>query len=61
MEESLQIYGTFALFGLIIRLLSPLIYFILPETKDLSLDSIRLYFTPSSTTWYINQGDEASP
>ena len=32
----------------------PFVYFMLPETKDLSLESIQYYFKPRKTIFYID-------
>lgn len=48
MEAALTLSGTFLTFGLVLVLFLPLIFFILPETKDLSLDTIQHYFLSDS-------------
>ena len=53
MEEKLTFYGTFYLFAAILILSLPVVYFTLPETKDLGLELIRYYFTPPQTVFYI--------
>ena len=32
----------------------PVVYYILPETKDLGLEVIQHYFTPTKTVFYID-------
>jgi hypothetical protein len=55
MEGSiLHVYGTFFLFGGIIITAMPLVYFILPETKDVSLELVQSFFTPLKTVFYID-------
>ena len=44
------------MFSFFIIIFTPVIYFILPETKDLSLEMIQQYFTPQETVWYTNLG-----
>jgi len=43
-ETSLTLHGTFAAFALVLLIFFPIMFFILPETKDLSLDQIQQYF-----------------
>jgi len=47
-ETGLTLPGTFLAFALILTLSFPVIFFILPETKDLSLDLIQQYFRANS-------------
>ena len=54
MEATLQIYGTFYAFALVILLFAPLVYYILPETKDLGLEDIQRYFLPAKTIFYVD-------
>lgn len=57
MEEKLALYGTFFLFAAILTISLPVVYFTLPETKDLGLELIRYYFTPPQTIFYIDIND----
>lgn len=41
-EQSLELYGTFYLFAGALLVASPVIYFILPETKGLKLEKIQV-------------------
>lgn len=43
--ESIKVYGTFAVFGSVMGLSLVIFYFILPETKDRTLQEIEEYFT----------------
>jgi len=56
LESYFSLYGTFFMFSFFIIIFTPVIYFILPETKDLSLEMIQQYFTPQETVWYTNLG-----
>ncbi|XP_014354651.2 facilitated trehalose transporter Tret1 [Papilio machaon] len=42
--ESIKVYGTFAVFGSVMGLALVILYFILPETKDRTLQEIEEYF-----------------
>ena len=35
-------------------LLLPVIYFILPETKDVALELVSTFFTPAKTIFYVD-------
>jgi len=54
MEEKLALYGTFFLFAAILIVSLPVVYWTLPETKDLCLELIRNYFTPPQQVFYID-------
>merc|ERR1719347_489107 len=56
LESHFSLYGTFFIFSFFIIIFTPVIYFILPETKDLSLEMIQQYFTPQETVWYTSIG-----
>ncbi len=58
LEASLNLYGTFYLFAGIIVAAFPLVYLLLPETKDLSLETIQRYFTSATTTFYVDLDDK---
>ena len=58
MEEKLALYGTFFLFAAILIASLPIVYFTLPETKDLGLELIRYYFTPPQTIFYIDLNEK---
>jgi len=50
----LGIGGTFSMFGGVLLLSVPVVYFILPETKDLGLEMIQEYFMPQRTIFYVD-------
>ena len=52
--SQLEIYGTFYLFGTILLLFLPVIYFIVPETKDVALELVPTFFTPVKTIFYVD-------
>ena len=56
LESYLSLSGTFFTFSFVMILFFPAVYFILPETKDLSLEMIQQYFTPQVTVWYTDSG-----
>jgi len=56
LESYLSLSGTFFTFSFVMILFFPTVYFILPETKDLSLEMIQQYFTPQVTVWYTDSG-----
>ena len=51
MEEHLYIYGISYMFGSIMLLFMPVVFLIMPETKDLSLDKIRKFFTSEASVF----------
>ena len=55
LESQIGISGSFYLFGATLAMLGPVVYFILPETKDLGLEVIQEYFTPRRTVFYVDQ------
>lgn len=58
MEYSLTFYGTFYLFAGILLFSLPVVYFTLPETKDLGLELIQYYFTEPKTIFYVEMSEE---
>ena len=54
LESVLGLHGTFYLFGAVLISCTPVIYFILPETKDISLEMVEHYFTPNRTIFYVD-------
>eukprot|EP00095_Tigriopus_kingsejongensis_P009111 maker-scaffold150_size309978-snap-gene-2.13 protein:Tk09111 transcript:maker-scaffold150_size309978-snap-gene-2.13-mRNA-1 annotation:"sugar transporter 12" len=54
LEIQLDIHGTFYLFSIILTLSAPFVYWLLPETKDLSLEVIQHYFKPYKTIFYVD-------
>merc|ERR1712241_898113 len=59
-EQYLTIPGTFLFFSAILIFCLPIVYCILPETKDLGLEMIQSYFMPTKTVFYVDLplGDE---
>ena len=49
LENAIGIHGTFYCFSAVMLVCTPVIYCILPETKDLSLEVIEHYFLPNHT------------
>lgn len=58
LESTLEIYGTFYTFSAVILSGMPVVYFLLPETKDIGLELIQSYFTPRETIFYIDLEEE---
>jgi len=58
LEYFLSLYGTFFMFSVFLIIFLPVVYFILPETKDLSLEMIQQYFTPQVTIWYTKSDSD---
>jgi len=54
MQDMVTLYGTFLLFAAILILSLPIVYWTLPETKDVGLESIQYFFTPIKTIFYID-------
>ena len=52
LEKNLYLYGTFFTFSIMMLFFLPVVYFILPETKDISLEMIQEYFRPSNAVLY---------
>ena len=59
-DSNLQLWGTFYLFGCVILISLPLVYFIVPETKNVSLELVHHFFTKPKTIFYIdlNENDK---
>ena len=47
------------MFSIFLIIFLPVVYFIIPETKDLSLEMIQQYFTPQVTVWYTDTDNGA--
>ena len=60
-EEKLELYGTFYLFSGVLLVGLPLVFWSVPETKDLGLESIQYYFTEPKTIFYIELNDITMP
>ena len=58
LESLITFQGTFYLFAAILALSVPVIFFTMPETKDLGLEQIQHYFTKQKTIFYINLDPE---
>ena len=58
LEHWLSVSGTFYLFGCVVAFSLPIVYCILPETKDMGLEMIQNYFTPSKTVFYVDLDPE---
>jgi len=56
-EENIHVFGTFIMFSSLLFLFSPLVYWILPETKDVRLEMIQKFFSPSVTEWQTHIPD----
>lgn len=54
LETALGVDGTFYSFSALLFLAMPLVYWILPETKDLGLEMIQTFFTPNKTVFYVD-------
>ncbi len=52
-----QVYGTFYLFAGFLVLSLPIVYMILPETKDMGLEMIQTFFTPNKSVFYIDASE----
>jgi hypothetical protein len=52
LESNLTFHGTFYFFAAILTLSVPVVYFTVPETKDLGLELIQHYFTKQKTIFY---------
>jgi len=58
LEDWLSVSGTFYLFATILAFSLPVVYCILPETKDMGLEMIQNYFTPARTVFYVDLDSE---
>ena len=54
LEHWFSVSGTFYLFAGVLAFSLPVVYCILPETKDMGLEMIQNYFTPSRTVFYVD-------
>lgn len=52
--SQLDVFGTFYLLASVLTFFIPIIYVILPETKDLRLEQLQYYFTPPKTIFYVD-------
>lgn len=50
--------GAFYLFAGVLVAAVPVVYFVLPETKDLGLEMIQEYFKPQRTVFYVQGSQE---
>ena len=53
-EDMIGLHGSFYLFSAVIIVSTPVIYCIVPETKDLSLEMVENYFIPKRTKFYVD-------
>jgi len=58
LERVIFVSGTFYVFAAVLAFSLPVIYCILPETKDMGLEMIQNYFTPSRTVFYVDLDPE---
>ena len=54
LENTIGIHGTFYSFSAVMILCTPVIYCVLPETKDMSLEMVENYFLPNRTRFYVD-------
>jgi len=54
LEHWCSVSGTFYLFAVVLAVSLPVVYCVLPETKDMGLEMIQNYFTPSRTVFYVD-------
>jgi hypothetical protein len=54
LEKFLNFYGTFYFFASLLLLSIPIVYLILPETKDVALEDVQHFFTKPKTIFYID-------
>ena len=53
-EQGIGLHGTFYCLAAVMSVCTPVIYFILPETKGLSLEVVEIFFLPSHTRFYVD-------
>ena len=61
LESNLTFYGAFYFFAGILLLSVPIVYFTVPETKDLGLEQIQNYFTKQRTIFYVDLDFDLQP
>ena len=54
LENTIGIHGTFYSFSAVMILCTPVIYCVVPETKDMSLEMVENYFLPNRTRFYVD-------
>ena len=54
LAEKVGIDGIFYCFSALLILLTPFVFLLVPETKDLSLEVIEYFFLPNHTTFYVD-------
>ena len=54
LDDELGLSGVFYIFCGVITLCTPVVYFVLPETKGMSLEMVQYYFTPQITRFYVD-------
>lgn len=55
LESRLGLQACFYLFSVIMVLSLPVVYLVLPETKDVGLEMIQHYFLPAKTIFYVSE------
>ena len=55
-ESNLSFYGTFYLFAVIMAISMPVMYILLPETKDVALEEVHHFFSKQKSIFYIDLG-----
>ena len=53
-DSPLNMSGAFYLYAGVITLAMPIVYVVLPETKNVSLELIPKYFEPKKTVFYVD-------
>ena len=54
LELNFGVDGTFFIFSGVLVFFLPIVYWILPETKDMGLELIQTFFTPNRTVFYVD-------
>jgi hypothetical protein len=60
LEEQLQFFGTFYLFAVVLLAAMPVVYLLLPETKDVALEDVQHFFKRQRTIFYIDLPEKLS-
>jgi hypothetical protein len=67
LEEQLQFFGTFYLFAVVLLVAMPIVYLLLPETKDVALEDVQHFFNREQSIFFIklpprtDKNDPAKP
>ena len=54
LEDQINNSGTFYLYAGVIIICTPIVFIVLPETKDLSLHIVQFYFLPGQKRSYVD-------